>query len=284
MTSIGYDSSRAALYSPEKSETVFQTACSYSHLQTAVECARLSYFRVEESELEYQRLTEALGRVGFDRPTLFVDAATGTEAFATRRANDGTALIAFRGTQPDDFTDIATDLNAMVIDWPESAGRAHSGFAQAARAVLRQIRQWLEKDSGGHRHLTLTGHSLGAAIATLIASVVRPSLLVTLGSPRVGDQTFANSLNDIDIVRIVNCCDAVTEVPPELHIYTHVSPPFYITRDGTTIQQAEEAMIKADRLQARVEYLAQHALKKGSVLIRDLADHAPINYVRAFFR
>jgi hypothetical protein len=36
----------------------------------------------------------------------------------------------------------------------------------------------------------------------------------------------------------------------------------------------------ADRAAARVDYLEKFAWRVGSVLVRDLADHAPINYVR----
>ena len=38
-----------------------------------------------------------------------------------------------------------------------------------------------------------------------------------------------------------------------------------------------------DRLRARWRYLLRYAWRKGSVLIRDFADHAPINYARVFF-
>jgi hypothetical protein len=36
----------------------------------------------------------------------------------------------------------------------------------------------------------------------------------------------------------------------------------------------------ADRAAARVDYLENFARRAGSVLVRDLADHASINYVR----
>lgn len=38
-----------------------------------------------------------------------------------------------------------------------------------------------------------------------------------------------------------------------------------------------------DRTTARIEYLRDEAWRTGAVLVRDLADHAPINYERALF-
>jgi hypothetical protein len=39
--------------------------------------------------------------------------------------------------------------------------------------------------------------------------------------------------------------------------------------------------VQADREAARIAYLREYAWKKGNVMIRDLADHAPINYIRS---
>jgi hypothetical protein len=38
-----------------------------------------------------------------------------------------------------------------------------------------------------------------------------------------------------------------------------------------------------DHMKARVTYIVQEGWKVGTVLVRDRADHAPINYVRALF-
>jgi hypothetical protein len=282
MSSIAYEFRRAALYNPEKSETLFRPKVAYSELQIAIECARLAYVRAEESLADKARLTQALAIVGFDEPTLLFDSATGTEVFAAIKSNDRSAIVACRGTEAGDIKDLVSDLSVINCAWTEKAGRVHSGFAKAARSVLPQIQQWTKQ----HREISkliLTGHSLGGAVATLLASELNPTRLVTIGSPRVGDHEFAASLQGVAIERIVNCCDAVTDVPPELSMYTHVGQMIYINRDGVVAKEIDESAIKADRKQARVEYLKQYAWKKGAVLIRDLADHAPINYSRAFF-
>lgn len=281
MPSIPYDASRAALYTPERQPTLFEAGRSYTPTQWAVEAARLAYYRAEESEAERQRLTEALACAGFDAPVLFRDDAT--YAFGCLHAHDGSALVACRGTQPDEIRHLATNLQAQQTDWSESGGRVHAGFAEAARSVLPQVEAWLAGEARQHSRLILAGHSLGAALATLAASVLNPALLVTLGSPRVGDALFVSALSDLHVMRIVDGCDVVTQLPPALSFYAHAGAVTYIRCvDGACVEEPSPSEIEADRLQGRARYAAEHAWRSGSVLLRELADHAPINYVRAF--
>ena len=169
-----------------------------------------------------------------------------------------------------------------MTNW-QKGGRVHDGFARAASSVLETLNAWLTSTDAARTQLALTGHSLGAAIATLLASVVRPNVLVTIGSPRVGNADFAATLDGIGIKRFVDCCDAVTELPPEVGGYVHVGPPTYITQAGVPDPGADDAFVSADRASARSEYFVKYAWKIGNVLVRDLADHAPVNYVRSLF-
>jgi len=283
-TAIAYDSTRRALYHAELRDTVFVGAGDYSPLQLAVEAARLAYVRTEESSEQKARLADAMARVGFAAPESFGHVFTGSQAFGCVRPADGAAIVAFRGTQPDELADLAVDLQAVSDPWPEAAGSVHGGFARAARSLMPEIAAWMKRARVQPARLTLTGHSLGAALATLVASAWKPSRLVTLGSPRVGDGAFAAALAGVSCTRIVDCCDAVTELPPALGHYVHVGPTTYIDRSGKVIASPADDVVAADRAQARQDYLVEHAWRIGSVLVRDLADHAPINYVRAFFR
>jgi hypothetical protein len=282
---IAYDASRAALYTPEKQETRFESGTNYSPVQLAVEAARLAYYRAESSVAELQRLTAALSRVGFSAPTMFIDADTGAEGFGTVRPTDGQALLALRGTQPGDWADVASDLKAGLVAWPESSGRVHEGFATATRALLPRIRQWLEQERVDRAKLIIAGHSLGAAMATLAASVLCPGWLVALGSPRVGDAAFIATVQPMNMQRIVNCCDIVTEVPPVIGGYTHLRSCTYLTRNAEVLMNPGRAGVVVDQIMGRATYLWRHAWKlHSSVLARELADHAPCNYARAFFQ
>ncbi|KWT83926.1 MULTISPECIES: lipase family protein [unclassified Variovorax] len=283
MTGIAYEPGRTALYSPERSETLFEAGRRYTPAQCAIEASRLAYYRAEASDGERQRLADALARADFGRPTLITHADTNGFAFAALHA-DGTALVSFRGTQPDEIRDLATNLQAHQVEWPESGGRVHAGFARAARAMMPMLREWLEEGEGaGRSALILTGHSLGAALATLSATVLAPSLLATLGSPRVGNTAFVAPLAEVPVLRLVNGCDVVTQLPPAFSLYAHAGPTSYISCDGQCMHNPDVGFIESDRAQGRARYVVDHAWKRGAVVLRDLADHAPINYARAFF-
>jgi hypothetical protein len=253
-------------------------------VQLAVEAARLAYYRAEESVSERARLADALVRVGFADLVLFVDSKTGATAFAARRSSDGTALLSFRGTRPNDYRDLITDLRANLVAWPESAGYVHNGFAVFVRALRPQILEWIENAKPDCSKLILAGHSLGAAMATLAATIWRPGWLVTLGSPRVGDAAFIATVEAARIVRLVDCCDAVTDVPPKLSGYTHIKANTYLTRDAKTVENPQPSFVVSDRLRARADYSLRYSWQFWrNVFIRDLADHAPSNYARAVF-
>jgi hypothetical protein len=282
MPTIPYDASRTALFTPERHETLFERGRTYTPAQWAIEAARLAYYRVEHDPAEERRLADALAEAGFGEPQFFADAAT--FAFGALHTGDGSALIAFRGTQPDEIRHLVTSLLAQQVEWAESGGRVHAGFAKAARGVLPQLRDWLGAEGRPRSRLILAGHSLGAALATLCATVLAPDLLVTLGSPRVGDADFVAALAGANIMRLVNGCDVVTQLPPALSFYAHAGAVTYITCvDATCVDDPAPTMIEADRIEGRARYAAEHAWEPGAVLLRELADHAPINYARAFF-
>jgi hypothetical protein len=86
-------------------------------------------------------------------------------------------------------------------------------------ASFRNASSWLNQDT----QIYVTGHSLGAALATLAAVHIDkllktngldiPVHLYTFASPRVGDCTFANHSSSIDAYRIINSEDLIQFVP-----------------------------------------------------------------------
>jgi hypothetical protein len=286
MPVIPYDPSREALYRPEIRPTLFRPGDDPPLTRLAMEAARLAYHRAERSDIARQRLEEALARVGFGSPELFFDRryATGTFGFGARRARDGCTLIAFRVTPHDDLRDLVTDLRFPPTAWEETGGRVHKGFANAVRSVIPQVHDWLQRSGAPAASIVLCGHGLGAAVATLAAALLRPALLVTLGSPRVGDADFVHSVAMIPGLRVVDCTDIVTRVPPPELGYRHVRPATYITAAGEVREGPAEGTMEADGLRAKAAYPLRHGWRSTNVLQRSFADHAPINYLRAFFR
>lgn len=280
---IPYDASRAALLQPEARQTLFWPGITPTPGQLAVEAARLAYVRTENGAAELQRLAAALQLVGYADLRVFRAPGTGSHAFGALRAADGAALIAFRGTQPDSLSDLGTDADARPAAWGRGPGMVHCGFRRAYESLHDSIDAWLRGEAAGRSRLLLCGHSLGAALACLAASVHRPELLFTLGAPRVGDGDFVQGLAGVEAMRVVNCCDLVTRLPPTELGYAHAAPLTYITSDGKTRLNPDRAFIDEDREQGRLRHLAQFAWRVGTVAVRDLSDHAPVNYARAFF-
>lgn len=282
MATIDYDASRTALLHGGARPTVLPAAGPAPPLDAlCAECARLAYRPFERGGPERDSLVAALAGVGLTDFEAFGSWSTGTRAFAVRMPHEKRALIAFRGTEPDDVTDIGTDLELSLTKWDGTA-RVHAGFLGAFESVADAISRW--RDTHAPLPPIVTGHSLGAALATLAASRWHAARVVSFGSPRVGNPAFTATIPAATHARYVNCCDVVTELPPEIpDLYEHAGPMRYIDRLGRIETDWSIDKIASDRAKARAEYLGEYAWRFGNVLFRDLADHAPINYVRAFF-
>jgi len=187
------------------------------------------------------------------------------------------AVVVFRGTDKDDPTDLLDDVKVEFADW-NGTGRVFDGFKGALAEVQADLLPAIQPIDC---KILFTGHSLGAALATLLASLKNPSALYTFGSPRVGNRDFVASLSAVKNFRYVDCCDIVTQLPPPLLGYVHLGDPLYIDRNRKVIPNPSDDYVSADRFRGRLHYLFRYAWRLGAVGFRGLADHAPINYVTA---
>jgi len=128
------------------------------------------------------------------------------------------AALVFRGTERKPV-DVITDLE-ISPRLRSTDPVVHEGFKKALDVVWDEIKTELEKLEGVP--LFMTGHSLGAALATLAAARHTPRAVYTFGSPLVGNHAFAQTLNGIPIHRIVDDLDGVTFLPPAQLGYIHV--------------------------------------------------------------
>ena len=141
---------------------------------------------------------------------------TNSQAFITH--NDELVLIAVRGTSEQPW-DLLTDIDAKQVPFEEGAGQAHQGFYGAAKVVYDFATTYLDKFYSGQK-LIITGHSLGGAIALLLAEMLRRRegftydiLLYTYGAPRAADQTFVEGASALTHHRMVNNNDPIPSVP-----------------------------------------------------------------------
>jgi hypothetical protein len=232
--------------------------------------ARVAY--VKEKPL----LAAFLSRAGYGLMEMLD--APGAQGFVAESAT--TAVLAFRGTETDDPEDLVADAKLGLTAW-SAGGQVHSGFAAALVPVWGRVQAALPK---GKRWL-FTGHSLGAGLATLAATLLRPDVLYSFGSPRVGDAGFAGVADQVAHERYVDCCDRVCRLPPELLGYRHSGKLSFIDRSGRIRLGLSQDEIDQERSAASSEYRWRHWLRFGflfgNVAARGLADHAPLNYSTA---
>ena len=272
---MDYDPTRRALLHPEYDDPTPGFGLAWSQELICAELSRLAYYKCEDDG--GARLTAALRAAGFGDPIFFIDREAGAQGFGTIAGD--TAYLAFRGTQPDSLSDLLADADFRLEDWP-GGGRVHRGFQAALHSLREQIDRWL--GDVGERTLVVTGHSLGAAMATLMAAGRPAAILISFGSPRVGDQAFVDSLAGRDVRRFVDTADLVARVPPEMLGYAHLPGLRYIDSTGAVAPAPpSQAEINRDRAEARRAYLHCAVDIWHNVPARDLADHAPINYVGA---
>jgi hypothetical protein len=289
MSDISYSPNKVDLFFPARRGEFFSADLPDTEAGLCAEMARLAYCRQEPDFFSADdQISQILKRIGFTCQ-FFESKGTpngrGTHCLlAVHEDSDpqkNLAVVAFRGTDSDDPTDLLDDGDLVQTQW-KTGGLVFSGFADALADVEDNLLEALELTSG---RVLLTGHSLGAATATLLASLRRPDHLYTFGSPRVGNDEFVGALSGIEASRFVDCCDMVTRVPPATLLldinYEHFGTLNYIDRNRQITLDPPEEFMRADRLKASEEYILNYGWKTGNVGVRELADHAPINYVSA---
>ncbi|XP_042495720.1 phospholipase A1-Ibeta2, chloroplastic-like [Macadamia integrifolia] len=97
-----------------------------------------------------------------------------------------------------------------------------SNMPSLAESVMEEVRRLMNLYKGETLSITVTGHSLGAALALLIADELStcepempPIAVFSFGGPRVGNRAFADRVrnNGVKVLRIVNSQDVITRVP-----------------------------------------------------------------------
>lgn len=137
-----------------------------------------------------------------------------TQAFITH--SDKVVLITLRGTQ--ETADILRDLDARQVPYTEGNGQAHRGFYGAFLAAKAFVDRYMRAFHRPEQNIVVCGHSLGGAIALLLAEWLRRDWsdniqLYTFGSPRAGDRAFVQSAAALTHHRLVNHNDPVPGVP-----------------------------------------------------------------------
>ena len=195
--------------------------------------SQLAYEHFEEGGRAKELLLEKMKGGGFKWIDGFISTVTDTQAFLVAKDDWSYAVLAFRGTEVTKTKDIITDLKASMIS--SVVGRIHKGFVSAYESVEPEIIKSLAKVEG--IPLYITGHSLGAALATLATqqleqnNVFRQQIAAcyTFGSPRVGNAEFDKDFKS-PVYRVINTTDIVTVIPLLVMGYIHVGDIRFLER------------------------------------------------------
>lgn len=185
--------------------------------------------------------------------------------------NDKELVLCFRGTEPDEFSDIKADLNA-IPDRGQSGGWVHNGFQEELNKIWPMIFEAVEQNP--RYNMYICGHSLGGAMATLAASRLQSqtNALYTYGSPRVGTRAFVKSVG-VKHYRHVNNNDIVPKVPFAFLGYRHHGELRYINFYGNIRKMTKWQRFK-DGWRGRV------AAWKNKQPFDGARDHGMDNYIK----
>ncbi|UTV97848.1 lipase family protein [Marinomonas rhizomae] len=169
------------------------------------------------------------------------------------RAN-GVQTIAIRGTA--NLENAMLDLDLELRPDAILDVKLHQGFGSGAKAVYEDIKPFLAKD----RPIHLTGHSLGGAIAVILAMYLQKDgysveQVITFGQPKVTNVTGANKFDDLPLTRVVTLNDIVPLVPPispmqirDLDIFWHMGEEIILMNKGEFAQtNGVKAMLRATK-------------------------------------
>ena len=151
---------------------------------------------------------------------------SGVSYFLAR--NSARQVLSFRGTS--NLENVLVDLKVSLMLDSKFGIQLHRGFAETSSSVLKYLAPSLDKSIP----IVITGHSLGGAVAVIVAFYLQQEgydvqQVVTFGQPKVTNVGGAASFNDLPLLRVVTVKDIVPLVPPisplqlkELDIYWHV--------------------------------------------------------------
>jgi hypothetical protein len=129
-------------------------------------------------------------------------------------------------------TDICSDCVSSIGFW-QSWLESKTGVLAAVATARKQYPGF---------KVVATGHSLGGALASLAAGVLRKQGVVTdlytYGAPKIGLKGLSENLNSGPMgqtFRVTHKNDPVPKLPPALLGYRHISPEYYVTSGNDKI-------------------------------------------------
>lgn len=260
--------------------TLFYPPQGHQYGNRPVDHAILSYGQDGETPMGWAGVQSRLSALNYTAVPIGNWSGPGTQGYLALGAQQ--AVLAFRGTEPDDWADLFINLNLLPA--PESGdAMVHEGFQKALNGVWSQVEAALPSGLP----LLICGHSLGGALALLAASrlAARSPRVCTFGAPRVGNEAWGHRLLEAtnhQVARYVDEEDIIASVPSRKLGYAHAPARVIRLREGGISEDAEDPSVSAIELAAAISELALwvgHRDLSKPVKQPRLAAHSPSRYL-----
>ena len=165
-----------------------------------------------------------------------------------------TQIISIRGTS--NIENAMVDISLKLRLDADVGIPLHHGFAYSAKQVFTELKPLLKP---GYK-TSLTGHSLGGAVALILAMYLDENQfnverVVTFGQPKVTNIAGANKVSHINIIRVVTPLDVVPLVPPldpldiyNVDVYWHAGKEvILLVENQYAILEGLDSMLRATR-------------------------------------
>jgi hypothetical protein len=171
------------------------------------------------------------------------DPSHDTEGYIGYNSAQSTIYVSFRGSET--IQNWIDNLDVILTNYPLCAScEVHKGFYDAEQDSIANVISQVKslKSKFPTYSVVVTGHSLGAALATLTAldliyNGVTNVRMFNFGSPRIGNDQFAAfaSTKLSDRSRITHHKDMVVHSPMHER-FTHISNEFYQETDAVAVK------------------------------------------------
>jgi hypothetical protein len=246
-------------------------------------------------------------------------------AFLVQSECGRVAILCYRGTEPSNFISWLTDADVNPEKVPFSfPGRSqsfdvHAGFYRNVRATRYQLIAALQRALDGQsvlpdgkglpnrlEALYVTGHSLGAAMAALLAVMLvtetayaqiaaRLKATYTYGQPMIGSPKFAEASNGhaflkANTIRYIYGHDVVSALPPTVSgEFAHFGTERRLSlgRHGEkdwveAVEPTRQVSHLTELLLAAIAFPAKQLRWSRNLMFRySLNDHGPQHYIAA---
>jgi pimeloyl-ACP methyl ester carboxylesterase len=150
--------------------------------------------------------------------------------FIASRVDGSAGCASFRGTrQLDEWLE---DADFIPTDFLYGPGIVHSGFQEAYEKVRQSAMSGVASLSKA-AELWVVGHSLGGALAQLLAAELTRARTWTFASPRAGKASFAGQFANREVWRIANDLDVVPHQPNTFLGYADVGSTVLVHHSPT---------------------------------------------------